>query len=80
MKLGQGYEWVDNNEDDISRYIHILPRYENGKLYIRIQVGTENDGLVFDKFINQSYLMNLIAKLVELSMLIIKDNDGRNGN
>lgn len=72
--------WVMNNEEDLSNFIHIFPRYEDGQPYIHIHIGTSEDGFVFRKNISDVYVYNLMEKLIDVSRSINKEKDNRNGH
>tara|TARA_R100000664_G_C2752726_1_gene140012 strand:- start:1330 stop:1572 length:243 start_codon:yes stop_codon:yes gene_type:complete len=80
MNKEKDFKWVLDNEEDLSNFIHILPRYEEGKAYINIHIGTAQDGFVFRKNIKSNYLYLLMEKLIEVSKAINKDKDTRNGH
>tara|TARA_B100000131_G_scaffold269163_1_gene268380 strand:+ start:216 stop:458 length:243 start_codon:yes stop_codon:yes gene_type:complete len=80
MNKEKDFKWVVNNEDDLSKFIHIFPRYEDGQPYIHIHIGTSEDGFVFRKNINDNYIYNLMEKLILVSKAINNEKDNRNGH
>ena len=72
--------FIKNNEDDLDKFIHIMPRYEDGRSYIQIHIGSSQDGFVFNKDVNHFQILNLIERLVHLSKQLEKDKDERNGH
>tara|TARA_Y100001970_G_C14244007_1_gene866789 strand:- start:1567 stop:1809 length:243 start_codon:yes stop_codon:yes gene_type:complete len=80
MNKEKDFKWVVNNEDDLSKFIHIFPRYEDGQPYIQIQIGTSEDGFIFRKNVNDNYVYNLMEKLILLSRQMNNEKDNRNGH
>ena len=82
---------ITTSDDDISNFIHILPRYNEefvdkkgnkfpAQLGVHIYVGSGEDGLYFVKHINQMQLLHLIEEFVKVHKALLRDEDGRNGS
>jgi hypothetical protein len=82
---------IMKDNEDISNFIHILPRYSAAfvdkdgektpaELGIHIYVGNGEDGLYFVKNINQYQLLNYIEEFVKVHKELLREADQRNGN